>query len=183
MKNIKKFIQFKSGDLESQRLVSQSESNEYESTLSNENAHVYTFLPDANKVIFSVSDVVKQELGADSNIISEEPLSNFPLGWNHQNLTQTVDMLVGKNSSFETFEDCVNYAAALVEANSSEKITIVRMTDKKFNNKIYYVISNNFSNSIYLNIPNVVTGDAEAGVQIATDSGSSLELKTDGIAI
>jgi len=181
MKYSKNFIQFKQVETyNSFKTLVETETETLDAALTSETPLLHTFLPTDNKVIISVSNEKKLELGLTSNIIREEKLSGFPFGWSHQYLVNYVDMFIGSTSVFQTLTDAVNFAAATIELNSTDKITIVKLEDRKFTNKIYYVISTSFSNSDFLSIPNIITGDAAAGSIVATTLPGYISLVAPG---
>jgi len=119
------------------------------------------------QVIITVSDKMKTEMGLDNNILKSEPRRYYPMGFGHQNMTETKEVYICKNSSMVSIEDAKNYCAALISLVTN-KILIVKLIDKKFENKIYYIISENFNDSDYLAIPAVITADSAAGMSFVT---------------
>jgi len=138
---------------------------------------------DEGKITVSVSDEVKNELGIDSNIWKTYKKSSFPMSHYAEPYTETKILTIGKNSQFQNLTDAKNYAAALIELYT-EKILIIKLIDKKFTNKIYYIISDTFSDSDFLNIPAVQTADAIAGASFITNEDKKeLIIEQDGEAI
>jgi len=180
---MKNFIQFKDDLIGTYLAVAQAEINELAATVTDDSPKLYTFLPATDSFVVTVCDAKKAELGLASNVIEQGKLSAFPMGFDHQSLVETKEMYVGVNSPVASFEDAVNYASALIAANSENKILIIKVIDSKFTNRTYYVISNDFSNSNYLNIDAVILGDARLGLDVAEDLGADVTMDTDGITI
>ena len=170
---MKNYIQFKDDLVGTYLTKAQSEINALANTLTDDSPILYTFLQATDSVVVTVSDAKATELGLANNVIEMGKLSDFPMGFDHQQLVETKDLMIGINSSIVKFEDAVNY----------NKIIIVKLKDTKFTNKTWYVISNDFSNSQYLNIDAVILGNARLGLDVAESLGANVEIDTDGITI
>ena len=180
MKSIKDFIINKPGTLDDFIASVNNEITGIDDTLTNDTPILHAFLKDANKVVVSVSNEKKAELGLSSNVLRVENMDTYPLGFSHSHLTETKVLIVGKNSTFSSFEDAKNYAAAMIASDTSGKILIIRLDDRKFTNKIWYVISDTFSNSKFLEVPAVIIGDAALGDTVASNLSVDLKIQSDG---
>jgi len=180
---IKNLIKFSSQNIEDFIATANLEVNAFNESMKDSTPVVHNFFPADNKVLVTISDEKRIELGRSSNILRTEKLSSYPLGFTHQHMTQYKEIIVGKNSLFESLEDAKNYSAAVVEANSTEKITIAKLVDYKFTNRTWYIISTNFSGSDYLEIEHIETADAEKGMTLAEQMNNKIVIKTDGVVI
>ena len=180
---MKNYIQFKDDLVGTYLSKAQTEINALANTITNDSPVLHTFLPATDSVVTTVSDAKKAELGLATNVLSMGKMSDYPMGFDHQNLVETKELMVGINSSIASFDDAVNYASAIIEAISDNKIVIVKLTDTKFTNKTWYVISSDFSNSQYLSIEAVILGDARLGLDVAENIGADVSIDTDGITI
>jgi hypothetical protein len=180
---MKNFIQFKDVLLGDYLAVASDDINALDATVTDDDPILYTFLKSTSSVVVTISNKKRDELGLASNVLRIEDMSSYPMGFSHQNLVETKELIVGLNSTIGSFDDCVNYASALVAANSENKIVIIKLVDQKFTNKIYYVLSNDFSNSKYLNIDSVILGNSRLGEAVAESIGADIVYETDGITI
>lgn len=180
---MKNYIQFKDDLVGTYISKAQAEINQLANTLDNDEPVLYTFLPTTDSVVVTVSDAKRDELGLSSNILEMGKLSDYPMGFDHQNLVETKELMIGINSPIGSFEDAINYASAIIAATAKNNIIIVKVKDTKFTNKTWYVISTDFSNSQYLNIEAVLLGNARLGLDVAETIGADVTIDTDGITI
>jgi hypothetical protein len=126
-------------------------------------------LSDDGLIVTTMSDDLKAELGYTSNVLKVEKRSHYPLGSGQQDLVEEMELIIGKNSQLPSLQAAIDYCAALIDLYTVKYLNI-KLIDKKFTTKTYYVISSEFSDSNYLNISSVKIGDKNEGAQYLTDA-------------
>jgi hypothetical protein len=110
---------------------------------------MYSFIAADQKLIVSITEEDRVDLGLTSSIVGNFDLATYPLGNLHKSITRTYEIMVRADSELATdYETAVDMAQAQADQFLNEdptKLPIVKLVDYKFNQPTILILPSVFN--------------------------------------